>query len=154
MECDSKSIAYLVCYSSGEYDTYYVHNHCVCMSKKKAKDICKELDKLHFNLKSEFEEGEENPKSYDYIRYEYDTYIYEHDEEFETHLKYDDENFNKEQQELQNKFNRLLEDYVMKAYPDWDRKKAREQIDIQEQVEQNSYDNFSEAWIDEIELYL
>lgn len=154
-----KKTGFLVTYSTGSYEDYRENIVAVYMNREDAEKRCKEIDEQFENPKKPewdlntwyeiddaYSEVFDNPTTigdrYPRIKENKKWKDFDSQEEFNTYLheKY------KEQ-------DRVLEDVVMKFFPDWTREKAREQIDLQENLERIQNAEYGSASIEEITIY-
>ena len=160
---------YLVTYSTGSYDTFFIQNDKVFFSKEKAEARCKELDFLHEPQESMFvkdrnEYGdliqlseEDQNKTYWACEYEADTYRDEHPEEFPdpddvlgTKYADDSENWNKIWQANEDHYKDILWACVKKRYPEWTDEMIRHAVAIEEGNENIQQEEYGSADIEEI----
>ena len=151
--------AYIVKYSTGEYDEYHVHDVAVCLSKTKAEELVKETNYEHTELvKPSWDDD-----TWDEIT---DVYYNELDKPSEETLnKYpnlfdkrgmgdfdNDIDFWRVHEKKIAEQDWLMEDVIKQFFPDWSMAKIREEIRIQENYDRMQFESYNDAWIDEIDI--
>ena len=151
---------YLVKYGRGEWEDYREHDVAVYTDKAKAKKRCKEVDKHHFKRKTEFKKGDLSWETLEDTFWEYkekNEHLFKRELQFPGHDEQDDKiwkAYNKQERYNNKLFYKLQEDWVMLHYPTWDREKTKEQIKLANELNSFSYNSITEAWIEEIELFM
>lgn len=159
-------IAYLVTYSTGSYDTFYIHNDKVFLSKEKALKRCAELNELHKGEISPFERDRNFEKFPDkdqpvfwYIEYEVEEFINNNPDKY-PRVELDISNFSnraewekcedyiEEQREI------LLKEKILEYYPTWTEEDIEKAIEIEENNQMLFQEEYDDAEIEEIEIDL
>lgn len=162
---------YLVTFSTGSYDTFYIQNDKVFFSKEKAEARCKELNKIHepketMFVKDRDEWGdlielseEDRLKTFWNCEYEADTYRDEHPEEFPdpddvlgTKYKDDSARWNEIWELNEKRYKATLYDVIKSHYPDWTYEMIVKAVDIEEYNENIQQQEYGSADIEEIEI--
>ena len=144
----NKVTGYMVCYSEGSYDTFFVHNVGVYLKEEDALKRCREIDDEHFNNKSEIDEETWNDIYYEYCD------LVDKDPEFITKIPYDKPGGKKEHERVLKYQEDKFIDTIQKYYPEWSREKCKKEKEIMETIEDCSMKEVGEAFIEEIDVYL
>ena len=143
-----KTPGYIVRYNSGSYGDFFEHNVAVFTNKADAERCCLETDEKNLYQKSEI-----SKENWEKIEYEYDELVWK-DSNFDTKIPYDKPGGKEEHQRVLDYQESTFIDIIQKYYPKWSREKCKEEKEIYETMESNSYQDISKAYVEEIDLYL
>ena len=151
---------YLVKYSTGSYDDYLEFDVAVFDNKEEAEKERDRIDKEHkepVNCKISDENWEK-------IMFEYDEWFdddqYENSEVQKKYPNlrgkecYNYEGWEKDHKQSIKEQEMLHEDIVMKYYPEFNREEARYEIEQRYLKDQIEYQEYHDAWVDEIDLFI
>lgn len=159
---------YLVTYSTGTYDMYYVHNDKVFFSYERAMERAEELRKSFEPKKSMFVPDrdkygdlirdmseEDREKTFWSCQYKADTYREEHEEEFpdlwkENMTKADREAWDKQEELNDIRYNEILKNFISEVYPKWSNEDIERAIKIEEDNEYIIEQEYGSVDIEEI----
>lgn len=151
---------YLVKYSNGSYEDYFEFDVAVFDNREEAEKERERVDKNH----KEPPKCKISDENWEKIMFEYDEWFdddkYENSEIQKKYPNllgrdcYDYEDWQKDHEQTIKEQEMLHEDIVMKYYPDFDREEARyeiNQIELKERLEMQEY---GDAWIEEIDMFI
>lgn len=142
-----KQKIYIVRYSSGSYEDYFVHDVAAFLDKDAAINKCKEVDEQNFHQTSDI-----SNEIWESIENEYYTLV-NIDPNFETKIPYYEPGGKEEHERVIQYQEDKFIDIIQKYFPEWSREKCMEEKETKEFIEEARYRDYSEAWVDELNLY-
>ena len=142
-----KQKIYIVRYSSGSYEDYFVHDVAAFLDKDAAINTCIEIDDKNFHQTSEI-----SNEIWESIENEYYSLV-NTDPNFEVKIPYYEPGGKEEHERVIKYQEEKFIDIIQKYFPEWSREKCSKEKEIKEFIEDSRYRDYSEAWIDELDLY-